>query len=160
MSELWRYQNENNRREARKLARRKGYRRVGANRYGFNTIYMRERLAHMLPSVSVESILSHPHIPATESALSVLSYSSQSRIGNTSKDNPTPPGIRVTYHGGSTGLSLDRDMESGEAERVEVAVGQGLLDRRVSGHAPEPRRRTSGNRRIELGYATTAQFVA
>jgi hypothetical protein len=45
---------------------------------------------------------------------------------------PTPPGIRVTYHGGSTGLSLDRDMESGEAERVEVAVGQCLLDRRMS----------------------------
>jgi hypothetical protein len=45
---------------------------------------------------------------------------------------PTPPGIRVTYHGGSTGLSLDRDMESGEADRVEVAVGQCLLDRRVS----------------------------
>src|SRR5208283_4704778 len=22
---------------------------------------------------------------------------------------PTPPGVRVTYHGGSTGLSLDRD---------------------------------------------------
>ena len=50
-------------------------------------------------------------------------------------------------------------MESGEAERVELAVARGLLDRRVSGHAPEPRRRTSGNRCIELGYATTAQFV-
>ena len=25
---------------------------------------------------------------------------------------PTPPGIRVTYHGGSTGLSLDRDRQS------------------------------------------------
>src|SRR5215471_6074907 len=45
---------------------------------------------------------------------------------------PTPPGIRVTYHGGSTGLSLDRNMESGEADRVEVAVGQCLLDSRVS----------------------------
>jgi hypothetical protein len=43
-----------------KLARRKGYRLVGANRYGFNTIYVREGLAPMLPSVSVESILSHP----------------------------------------------------------------------------------------------------
>jgi hypothetical protein len=72
---------------------------------------------------------------------------------------PTPPGIRVTYHGGSTGLSVDRDMESGETERVEVVVAQGLLDRRVSGHAPEPRRRTGGDRCIELGYATTAQFV-
>ena len=37
---------------------------------------------------------------------------------------PTPPGIRVTYHGGSTGLSVDRDMESGETQRVEVAVGE------------------------------------
>ena len=45
---------------------------------------------------------------------------------------PTPPGIRVTYQGGSTGLSLDRNMESGEADRVEIAVGQCLLDRRVS----------------------------
>src|SRR5271166_2756987 len=29
---------------------------------------------------------------------------------------PTPPGVRVTYHGGSTGLSLDRDIETGETE--------------------------------------------
>src|SRR6266403_229258 len=72
---------------------------------------------------------------------------------------PTPPGIRVTYHGGSTGLSLDKDMESGETDRVEVAVGQCLLNRRVSGHAPEPRRRTGGDRCIELRYAVTAQFV-
>ena len=43
-----------------RLARRKGYRLVGANRYGFNTIYVRDGLAPMLPSVSVKSILSHP----------------------------------------------------------------------------------------------------
>jgi hypothetical protein len=43
-----------------KLARRKGYRLVGANSYGFNTIYIREGLGPMLPSVSVERILSHP----------------------------------------------------------------------------------------------------
>jgi hypothetical protein len=43
-----------------KLARRKGYRLVGANRLGFNTIYVREGLAPILPPVSVESILSHP----------------------------------------------------------------------------------------------------
>jgi hypothetical protein len=43
-----------------KLARRKGYRLVGANRLGFNTIYVREGLAPALPTVSVESILSHP----------------------------------------------------------------------------------------------------
>jgi hypothetical protein len=43
-----------------RLARRKGYRLVGANRYGFNTIYVREGLAPMLPPVPVESILSHP----------------------------------------------------------------------------------------------------
>ncbi len=29
---------------------------------------------------------------------------------------PTPPGIRVTYHGGSTGLSRCRNIESGETE--------------------------------------------
>lgn len=46
--------------------------------------------------------------------------------------SPTPPGIRITYHGGSTGLSLDRDIETGETERLEVLVGQGLLDCRVS----------------------------
>ena len=44
-----------------KLARRKGYRLVGANRLGFNTIYVREGPAPTtLPSVSVESILSDP----------------------------------------------------------------------------------------------------
>ena len=43
-----------------KLARRKGYRLVGANRLGFNTIYLREGLAPILPTVSVGSILSHP----------------------------------------------------------------------------------------------------
>jgi hypothetical protein len=43
-----------------KLARRKGYRLVGANRYGFNAIYVREGLAPMLPTVSVDSVLSHP----------------------------------------------------------------------------------------------------
>ncbi|MBV9201857.1 MAG: hypothetical protein JO229_10070 [Alphaproteobacteria bacterium] len=43
-----------------KLARRKGYRLVGANRYGFNTIYVREGLAPTLPTASVDSILSHP----------------------------------------------------------------------------------------------------
>jgi hypothetical protein len=29
---------------------------------------------------------------------------------------PTPPGIRVAYHGGSTGLSRGRNIESGETE--------------------------------------------
>ena len=29
---------------------------------------------------------------------------------------PTPPGIRVTYHGGSTELSRWRDIESGETK--------------------------------------------
>src|ERR1700740_3840580 len=72
---------------------------------------------------------------------------------------PTPPGIRVTYHGGSTGLSLDRDIESLKTERVEVVVAQGLLDRRVSGHAPKPCRRTGGDRCIERRYAATAPFV-
>jgi hypothetical protein len=45
---------------------------------------------------------------------------------------PTPPGIRITYHGGSIGLSLGGDMQSGETERVEIVVAQGVLDRGVS----------------------------
>jgi hypothetical protein len=45
---------------------------------------------------------------------------------------PTPPGIRVTYHGGSSRLSRRRNIESGETDRIEVVVSQGRLDRRVS----------------------------
>src|SRR5271165_2056875 len=36
--------------------------------------------------------------------------------------HPTPPGVRVTYHGGSTGLSLDRDIETG-GDRVSRNSG-------------------------------------
>jgi len=44
-----------------KLARKKGYRLVGANRYGFNTIYIKNGIGEeLLPAVSVESILKHP----------------------------------------------------------------------------------------------------
>jgi hypothetical protein len=50
-------------------------------------------------------------------------------------------------------------MKSRETKRVEVVVAQGLLDRRVFGHAPETGRRTGGDRCIELWYATTAQFI-
>ena len=45
-------------------------------------------------------------------------------------------------------------MESGETEIVEGVVSQGHLDRRVSGHAPEPGRRTGSDRCIELGDAS------
>lgn len=44
-----------------KLARKKGYRLVGAINYGFNTIYVKNGIAEeILPAVSVESILNHP----------------------------------------------------------------------------------------------------
>lgn len=44
-----------------KLARKKGYRLVGANNYGFNTIYVKNGIGEdILPTVSVESILEHP----------------------------------------------------------------------------------------------------
>ncbi len=46
-----------------KLAARKGYRLVGANDYGFNTIYIRKDLAEaLIPEVTVESILTHPSV--------------------------------------------------------------------------------------------------
>ncbi len=44
-----------------KLAARKGYRLVGANRYGFNTFYVKRGIAEsILPEVPVESVLRHP----------------------------------------------------------------------------------------------------
>lgn len=44
-----------------KLAKRKGYRLVGSNLYGFNTIYVKQGVGEdILPEVSVESVLSHP----------------------------------------------------------------------------------------------------
>lgn len=44
-----------------KLAARKGYRLVGANDYGFNTIFVRRGLEEeTLPGVPVEQLLSHP----------------------------------------------------------------------------------------------------
>ncbi|MDC0099870.1 hypothetical protein OAI90_06245 [Crocinitomicaceae bacterium] len=44
-----------------KLAKKKGYRLVGANELGFNFIYVREDLVpNELPEVSVESLLTHP----------------------------------------------------------------------------------------------------
>ena len=43
---------------------------------------------------------------------------------------PTPPGIRVTYHGGSDGVKRSKSRLIGEARptRVEVGIGQRLLD--------------------------------
>jgi hypothetical protein len=44
-----------------RLAARKGYRLVGANRYGFNLIFVKRGLhENRVPEVSLESILTHP----------------------------------------------------------------------------------------------------
>jgi hypothetical protein len=44
-----------------KLANKKGYRLIGSNEYGFNTIYVRRGLAEdFLPEVSVDTVLAHP----------------------------------------------------------------------------------------------------
>ena len=46
-----------------KLAKRKGYRLVGANELGFNFIFVKNGLAdEYLPEVSVESVLQHPSV--------------------------------------------------------------------------------------------------
>ena len=63
------------------------------------------------------------------------------------------------YHGGSIRLSVGGDMESGKAEGVEEVVAQGMLNRRVPGHAPEARRRSGRDRRPELRDAAAAQFL-
>ena len=44
-----------------KLANKKGYRLIGSNDYGFNTIYVRRGLGEdFLPEVAVETVLAHP----------------------------------------------------------------------------------------------------
>jgi hypothetical protein len=44
-----------------KLAEKKGYRLVGANRYGFNTLYIKNNKGQdLIPTVTVEEILRHP----------------------------------------------------------------------------------------------------
>ena len=54
-------------------------------------------------------------------------------IGDTSRCHPShTTGHTGHVPGGSTRLSLVRNMKSRETERVEVVVAQGLLDRRVS----------------------------
>ncbi len=46
-----------------KLARKKGYRLVGANALGFNFFFVRSGLAdEELPEVGVESVLEHPSV--------------------------------------------------------------------------------------------------
>lgn len=45
----------------KKLAKKKGYRLIGSNRYGFNTIYIKEGLGEdVFPAVTADSILKHP----------------------------------------------------------------------------------------------------
>jgi hypothetical protein len=47
-----------------KLAKKKGYRLVGSNQYGFNTIYVKKGVGEdVLPEVGIDTILSHPRNP-------------------------------------------------------------------------------------------------
>ena len=60
---------------------------------------------------------------------------------------PSPPGIRAMYHGGSIGLSRIRNVSWARTQRIRsdgCAGPHGPPD--VLQHAPEPRRRTGGNR--------------
>lgn len=46
-----------------KLAKKKGYRLVGANQLGFNFIFIKNGIVDsLIPEVSVESALTHPSI--------------------------------------------------------------------------------------------------
>ena len=48
-----------------RLGERKGYRLVGANRFGFNLFFLRDDLAPgLLPAVTAESLLDHPRTRA------------------------------------------------------------------------------------------------
>lgn len=53
-----------------KLARKKGYRLVGGNRYGFNAFFDRNDLAaDVLPEVDAQSLLTHPAVQVTQALL-------------------------------------------------------------------------------------------
>jgi hypothetical protein len=53
--------------------------------------------------------------------------------GDTSRRRPShTTGHTGPYHGGSIGLSLSSNKESGKTEAVEIRVAQSLLDRRMS----------------------------
>ena len=53
---------------------------------------------------------------------------------------PTPPGIRVTYQGGSIGLSRSIIVKAGETGLVEIVIAQGHLYDDVTRHSPIVRR--------------------
>ena len=55
-------------------------------------------------------------------------------------------------------LSAGNGGDTGETKRVEVRVAQSLLDRWVTRHTPETRRRPCRDRRRELGDTVTPQF--
>lgn len=62
-------------------------------------------------------------------------------IGDVSRRHPShTTGHTGPYHGGSIGLSRHRQEDSGETKGVEHMISKGVLNRRVSGHAPESRR--------------------
>ena len=72
---------------------------------------------------------------------------------------PHHRGVRVAYHGRFDRVKLRQEHRVGvRPSEFEVVVAQGRLNRRVSGHAQESRRRAGGNRCSELCYATTASF--
>jgi hypothetical protein len=51
-------------------------------------------------------------------------------IGRPSRAVPvTPPGIRVTYHGGSIALRERRGHASGQPQRIAICMVQGVSDR-------------------------------
>ena len=105
------------------------------------------------PATSMQRPVGRPGAPSADNATPIAerrgSGSVQSGmtsvvlidIGRPSRAFPvTPPGIRVTYHGGSIGLCIGRRSEFRKSNRVEIAIAQVLPDGRVAGHPPEPGR--------------------
>ena len=74
-------------------------------------------------------------------------------IGRPSRAFPvTPPGIRVPYHGGSEELSVRRCRQSRKAKRVEMGIGQRLLDSRMPRHGPQASRGAGGHCRSHVRH--------
>src|SRR3954454_22683059 len=90
-----------------------------------------------------EMIGSSPPISGTRASSTVRRSASRHRsgYGGVSRRHPShTTGHTGPYHGGSIELGLHRHEDSGETKRIEHMISQGVLNRRVAGHAPESRR--------------------
>ena len=71
--------------------------------------------------------------------ISVVSQRQSDREESYDRSPPSPPGIRITYHGGSPdSVKSDGVDIGGDAELVKVAARKGKSESRASAQLPRP----------------------